>query len=252
LDLTRPAPPSRNSRKKGSNPGIVDKELKKSITQWRKEIWNRDFGDSLFGPSALLSDASIDSLSSFGNIERLIDLEQALGGYWAWFGKYGDDLLSLFGSLDVAPKKPKTPKPRATRGTKRAAQALQNEGDESGCKDGQTKRGRTSNIAGNTPAPVNPRPTPSTSRAPPPPPTPLRPPVPTYPQPGSSNVLAYNPYAVLMTPPTHLHHSAQTPFPPVPFPYYYPPSTPSSSSPFAPYPYFSYPPGPPHPSSPSS
>jgi len=100
----------RNSRKKGQTPGISDKGLKKAIINWQREIWSGDFGDSLFGPSAILSNAAVDSLSSFGQVERLIDLELALGGYWAWFGKYGDELLSLFASLDVAPKQLKPPK----------------------------------------------------------------------------------------------------------------------------------------------
>ena len=69
LDKTRPAPPLRNSRKKGQIPGMTDKELKKAIIRWRGEIWSRDFGDSLLGPSAILSNAAVNSLSLFGQVE---------------------------------------------------------------------------------------------------------------------------------------------------------------------------------------
>ena len=63
-------------------PGVVNTELKKEIVKWRKEVWTRYFRDSLFGPSAILCDAAVESVSSFGKIKRLIDLESALGG-WA-------------------------------------------------------------------------------------------------------------------------------------------------------------------------
>ena len=79
----------------------------------------------------------MESLLSFGNIERLIDLESALGGYWAWFGQYGDKLLSLFKSLDVGPKQPKPLKPWAARGEKRASQP--GDGDASGVNEDQPK-----------------------------------------------------------------------------------------------------------------
>jgi len=82
---------SQTSRKRNVTPGIVDKQLKKAIVKWCKEIWTCDFGDSIFGPFAILSDTAVESLSSFGNIERLINLESALGRYWAWFGWYGID-----------------------------------------------------------------------------------------------------------------------------------------------------------------
>ena len=141
LNQTRPAPPLRVSRKKNVTPGVVDMELKKAIVKWRKEVWTRDFGDSLFGPSAILSDASVKSVSSFGKIERLIDLESALSGYWAWFGRYGDEFLNLFKSLNIAPKQVKPPKPRATRVSKRAVEEVL--GEERGGND-QTKRRCTS------------------------------------------------------------------------------------------------------------
>ena len=61
----------RVSRKKKPTSGVVDKELKKAIIKWRKDIWTRDFGDSQFGPSAVLSDADVESVSS---LARLIGL----------------------------------------------------------------------------------------------------------------------------------------------------------------------------------
>jgi hypothetical protein len=176
----------------------VDKQLKKSIVKWQKEIWTRDFGDSLFGPSAILSNTAVESLSSFGNLKRLVDVESALGGYWAWFGRYGDELLNLFKSLEVGPKQPKPSKPRAAaaaRGEKRAAQP--GDGDVGGVKEDQSKRRRTLNVGAIPPTPVNQRPGSSTSRRlPPPPSTPnqqLQPVYPHTPAMSSSPRVLYSP-----------------------------------------------------------
>ncbi|KAF8162230.1 P-loop containing nucleoside triphosphate hydrolase protein [Pholiota molesta] len=282
LDQTRPAPPSRNSRKRNAAPGMVDKDLRKSIFKFRKEIWQRDFGDSLLAPSAILSDASIDSLSSFGKIDRLIDLESALGGYWAWFDRYGDELLALFRSLDVAPKQAKSSKPRAARAPKRVVETVVGEADEGtrereraskrtaevalgGIGGGserreQTKRQRPADSAGTPPTPViYPRPGPSTSLPPSTPSTPFRPIAPQmygYPRhmaPAYSSPLAHNPYASLATPPMQYYQTPQTPYSAIPFPYshYYPANISSSSSQQVPdrynipYQYPRFPPGPP-------
>jgi len=58
-----------------------------------------------------------------------------MGGNWAWFGKYSDELLNLFKTLNVAPKQPKPPKPHTARGKKCVNEASQpGEGDGSGVK----------------------------------------------------------------------------------------------------------------------
>ena len=258
LNQTRPAPPLQTSRKKNVTAGIVDKQLKKAIVKWRKEIWTRDFGDSLFGPSAILSDTAVESLSSYGNLERLIDVEGALGGYWAWFGRYGDKLLDLFKSLDVGPKQPKQLKPRATRGEKRASQPRDG---GSGVNEDQPKRRRTLNVVEIPPTLVNPRPGPSSSRTVPSPSTPIRPP-PSYhraqlPTTMSSSPLSNNPYAALATPQPNYYQLPQMQYTPV-HSYYYPTHTPPLSSRqlpnplFYPYAYPRNPPPPPPPPPPST
>jgi hypothetical protein len=216
LNQTRPAPPTRTTRKKNAASGAVDKSLKRAIVEFRKEIWTRDFADSLFGPAAILSDTAVESLSSFGAIDRLIDLENALGGYWAWFDRYGDELLELFRTLDIAPKQPKAPKTRAPRALKRAVETAPGEaGDGSSGSAGASKRTvevaldeaedgscerregrkrhRRSDIAGTPPTPViSTRPGPSTSLPLSTPSTPFRPLVPQmyqYAQPTPANYL---------------------------------------------------------------
>ena len=226
LNQTRPAPPSRVPRKKNATPGVVDKELKKAIIKWRKDIWTRDFGDALFGPSAVLSDAAVESVSSFGRIDRLIVLESALGGYWAWFGRYGDELLNLFRNLEVAPKQAKPTKPRAPRTSKRAVETALGEEGGSRENEAQTKRRRTVTVTPDiTPTPVHPRPARSTL----PPPTTFRPPAQgPQPQMVHPSLLAHNPYAALATPPIQFYQNPQTPYTPFPYPYYYyPTNTPS-------------------------
>lgn len=113
LDRTRPGPPPGNTRKKPRpTPGVVDKDLKKEIVRWRKEVWSRDFEDSVFGPSAILTDQAVDLLSSFGQIKQISEIKVVLG-YWAWFEKYSEELLALYQRLEIAPKKAKPTKPRA-------------------------------------------------------------------------------------------------------------------------------------------
>ncbi|EDR03124.1 uncharacterized protein LACBIDRAFT_331785 [Laccaria bicolor S238N-H82] len=129
------------SHKKNVTLGIINKQLKKAIVKWQTEIWTHDFEDSLFRPSAILANAAIESLSSFGNLERLIDLENTMGGSWAWFGKYSDKLLDLSKTLDVAPKQPKPSKPWAARGEKHVSEASElGEGCGSGVKEDQAKQ----------------------------------------------------------------------------------------------------------------
>jgi hypothetical protein len=239
---------------------MVDKDLKRAIVQFRKEIWSRDFGDSLFGPSAILSDAAVDSLSSFGHIDRLVDLENALGGFWAWFDKYGDELLTLFQSLDVAPKKARPARRQAAKPSKRAVEGAM--GDEEHGREEQRKRQRVetgNDVAGMPPTPVHPRPGLSTSLPPSTPSTPFITPaqqVYGYPRPiqaAYSSPLAHNPYASLATPPLQYYQTPQTPYLPIPFPYshYYPANISSSSSQQVPdrynipHQYPRFPPGPP-------
>ena len=200
-------------------------ELKKEIVKWRKEVWTRDFGDSLFGPSAILSDAAVESVSSFGKIERLIDLESALGG-WAWFGRYGDELLNIFESLDISPMQAKPPKPRAVRVAKRGVEVAMSQdhgGNEE--REDQTKRRRT--ITGIPPTPVQPQPA-----LLPPPTTPFIPPAQAPQLPAVySSPFSHNTHTMLTTPPAQFYQNTQVPYLPfpIPYPYYYTTNTPSSS-----------------------
>ena len=70
----------------------------------------------------ILSDDAVDKLSSVAR--NLISLERALGGGWAWFGTYGDELLETIKSL---PFKSMGPKPKQKRAAKRMAVNVTNE-----------------------------------------------------------------------------------------------------------------------------
>ena len=119
LNLTRPAAPRPNSRKKAVAYEAVNPATQLSLKQWRTSIWNRDFEDAIFSPAGILSDDAVDKLSSVVSlIENLISLERALGGGWAWFGTYGDELLDQIKTL---PFKSMGPKPKQKRAMKRTA-----------------------------------------------------------------------------------------------------------------------------------
>lgn len=221
---------------------MVDNTLRESIVSWRKEIWRRDFGDSLLGPSVVLSNELVEAASSFGPIKDLDMLKKTIGG-WLWFGKYGNELLTFLQSLEIAPKKPRPTKPRAPRGEKRGNGEQKG---EDGGEEERTKRRRpdsettslTSSEIVQAPTAVNPCPTPvrpiTLPHSTPSRPSTIHPFTFRY----QSQItmpqtpLSSNPYAALATPsssqfPTH----PQFPYTSIPYPYtyYYPRSTPSSS-----------------------
>ena len=73
---------------------------KSSLEQWRTKIWNRNFEDAIFSPVGILSDDALEKLASVASpIKNLIGLERAIGGGWAWFGTYGDELLAEIKTL---------------------------------------------------------------------------------------------------------------------------------------------------------
>lgn len=171
----------------------------------------------------------VNSLSSFGPITRLLDLKTVMGGHWAWFDVYGEQLLALFQRLEIAPKKPKPPKARAPQDAKRPQNEITDE------KEGRNKRRRIESSQNTDPTPVKPRENPRQPNS-----TPSRPSN-TYPYPYPHQLpqtpLAHNPYAALATAST----STRTPFTPHPqsqtsyahihygYPMFHPFSTPSSS-----------------------
>ena len=60
----------------------------------------------------------VENLASVGPILRLAELERVVGSQWAWFGQYGDDLLTTLLGMSIPPVTPKAPE---VRGTKRPA-----------------------------------------------------------------------------------------------------------------------------------
>ena len=118
LDLVRPGSPDLSRRSQNLKTGIVNKNVVGEIRAWRSRIWKRDYGESLFGPEAILSDDVVKNLASVGPILRLAELERIVGSQWAWFGEYGDDLLAVLLAMSIPPMTPKAPE---ARGTKRPA-----------------------------------------------------------------------------------------------------------------------------------
>ena len=113
MNLTCPATPQLNSRKIAVSYESVNPATQLSIKEWHTKVWNCDFEDAIFSPTGILSDDAIDKLLSIvSHIENLIELECALGGGWAWFGTYGDELLNEIKSL---PLKSMGPKPKQKR-----------------------------------------------------------------------------------------------------------------------------------------
>ncbi|KAF8177452.1 P-loop containing nucleoside triphosphate hydrolase protein [Pholiota molesta] len=135
LDIVRAPAATPPTRKSALKIGVRYKPTARALVEWRKAIRKRDFKYALFPPSGILSDAAIDSLASVGPITSLIALEDALGGTWEWFGKYGNELLDKLTSLVIPPMQPK---PAAFK--KRTVEDDGNGAEDKGM--GQTKRSR--------------------------------------------------------------------------------------------------------------
>ncbi|KAJ3523707.1 hypothetical protein NMY22_g11325 [Coprinellus aureogranulatus] len=64
-----------------------------ALRDWRMTVHANDFPWAPFGPSALLSDAMVDTLASFGRITTQEHLSRALGS-WIWSDRYSVSLLA--------------------------------------------------------------------------------------------------------------------------------------------------------------
>jgi hypothetical protein len=100
------------------------------IRNWRSHVWDKDYGESLFGPEGILSDEIVDTLASMGPIIRLAELERVVGSQWAWFGQYGDSLLDALLAMSIPALIPKDPKPRGTKRPAGKVAASSNEENE--------------------------------------------------------------------------------------------------------------------------
>jgi hypothetical protein len=96
--------------------GIPNKVVLAAVHEWCSSIWEQDFKGSVFGPSGILTDSTVEALASVGPILSLIHLEKVVGESCPWFAKYGDSLLSKLISLSIPPMQPKL---RQTRADKR-------------------------------------------------------------------------------------------------------------------------------------
>ena len=125
LDLVRPGCPDPSSRSQNLKTGIVNEDVAEGLRGWRSRVWEKDYGESLFGPEGILTDNMVQSLASVGPILRLAELENVVGSQWPWFGQYGDNLLTTLLDMSIPPV---TPKAQEVRGTKRPATQEENLG----------------------------------------------------------------------------------------------------------------------------
>ena len=105
------------------------------LQNWHAHVWERDFEDAVFGPLGILKDKIIETLALVGPILWLAELKHVVGSQWAWFGKYGDELLAALAEIDMRPMQPKPPQ---TQGTKHPAAAQ--DMIEEGQKEHTTKK----------------------------------------------------------------------------------------------------------------
>ncbi|PPR03992.1 hypothetical protein CVT24_008303, partial [Panaeolus cyanescens] len=101
LNRTRPGPPIPKTRQVAVKKAAVCDPLKWAIYKWRTDTHQRDFPDAMHGPSALLPDSLILSLSSMGPVTEE-GLKRALDNQWIFYSRYRDELLTVIQNIPAA------------------------------------------------------------------------------------------------------------------------------------------------------
>ena len=84
--------------------------VQEALHKWHTSVYARDHAYSLYGPSGILSDETIDVLSSIGPVKSIDTLQWLLEGQWAWYEWYGSEVYSVLSSLNIPPLVPKPKK----------------------------------------------------------------------------------------------------------------------------------------------
>jgi hypothetical protein len=117
LDRTRPGPSVARKRQSRAKKGVPCASTQEALHQWRTRIHQCDFSRSLFPPSALLSDSTLDFLASVGPVVKIKKrMDELLAGQWKWIAKYGDELHGEFIGMDIPAL---VPLPRKSRVSER-------------------------------------------------------------------------------------------------------------------------------------
>ncbi|KAJ7584483.1 P-loop containing nucleoside triphosphate hydrolase protein [Mycena floridula] len=99
-----------------TRPGVPCISTQQALHEWRRKIHERDFPKSMFAASAVLSDMTVDLLSSLGpNVKVQKTFEDALKSQWKWFSKYGDELREEMVRMDIPAFLPLPKKPRGIK-----------------------------------------------------------------------------------------------------------------------------------------
>ncbi|KAL0959483.1 hypothetical protein HGRIS_011198 [Hohenbuehelia grisea] len=108
LEKTRPAPPASKGRQSNVRRGLPAPRAQDALDEWRRKIHRRDFAGALFAPDGILPDATIDLLSSVGQIASRAKLDRVLAARWCWLSRYGNELLEMLCEMDI----PFIPRPK--------------------------------------------------------------------------------------------------------------------------------------------
>ncbi|KAG8768577.1 hypothetical protein FRC12_005482 [Ceratobasidium sp. 428] len=113
VKLPKPTSSSKSVTKKAPKRGLPHAEAQERLVEWRTSVWERDYPDETWGPSAILYDDYVDFLSSIGGIPSYDYLKQNFAARysWGWWDKYGQELADIICKLDI----PYTPTPRKPR-----------------------------------------------------------------------------------------------------------------------------------------
>ena len=121
LNKTRPGTPPVVARQTTVKRGQASEYTQQKLVDWRTSVLKRDFSGALFASSAIMTDETVQFLSSVGRLSSREHLKNVLAGQWKWETRYGNELHTLLAAPDIPLM---NPLPRKTRGTKRSAEEV--------------------------------------------------------------------------------------------------------------------------------
>ncbi|KAJ6468946.1 hypothetical protein C8R45DRAFT_938130 [Mycena sanguinolenta] len=106
--LVRPPKPVRATRQNKIRKGPPVDSVQDKLFTWRRNIKKMHFPQAMFAPSAILNDATCETLASIGPVEDVATLQLLLQSTWSRWDEFGTQLFVYMKGLDI-PLRPPPP-----------------------------------------------------------------------------------------------------------------------------------------------
>jgi hypothetical protein len=83
--------------------GLPSKYTKMKLVDWHTSVWKCNFPGALFASLAIMTNKTVQFLSSVRCLSSQEHLKNVLAGQWKWETQYGDELDTLLAAPDIPP-----------------------------------------------------------------------------------------------------------------------------------------------------